>query len=304
MSERHLFLPIEDMVPTFVFQCLSELNDWGSVASGVPDAHKFTKGAGIKIAVLDTGEPNHEDLNANLLPAHNCAGTQTATDFCGHGSHVAGIIAACQNDQGIIGIAPEAKIVPVKVLDDSGHSGFDSIEAGIRAAITAGVDIINMSLGCPVEPPQSLHDAIKEAANSGIILVAAAGNDKGAVNWPARYDEVIAVAAVDQSGNMAKFSSRGPQVDIGAPGVNVYSTWLNNKYASLNGTSQACPFIAGVCALILSWVRSNPSVPQVTGIKDMLNRLEDISDNKGRVAQTANGLGYGIPRFGNVNWKI
>jgi len=298
------FLPIEELTPEYVIGALSETMDWGLIAADIPEAHKHSKGAGVVVAVLDTGGPNHIDLNDNLLPAISVVGT--VDDKVGHHTHVAGIIAALENGIGVIGVAPQAKILPIKVLDDSGHSGFDTIEKGIRLAIENKVDIINMSLGAPIEPPSSVHDAIKDAYDAGIIIIAAAGNDGGNVNWPARYDEVIAVAAMDQSGQIANFSSRGARIALGAPGVNIYSTFLNNQYALLNGTSQASPFVAGVCALILSWSRSDPNNPQIKNSQDMLKFLDELSDNNGGIA-TVDHIGkitYGIPNFANfMPWK-
>lgn len=296
-NDKIHFLPPEALVATFTVGALSETTDWGLLASGIPDAHKHTRGEGITVAVLDTGGPNHIDLNANLLPAINCSGTGTPDDKQGHGTHVAGIIAALQNGIGVVGVAPDAKILPIKVLDDSGRSGFAQIAAGIRAAIDAKVDVINMSLGAPNTPPDDFYQAIKEAHAAGIILVAAAGNDAGAVNWPARYDEVIAVSAIDNQGNLANFSSHGDQIDFGAPGVNIYSTYLNNQYAVLNGTSQAAPFIAGVCALLLAWTRLHPEKPQIKNVSDMLGALSKFTDDAGRM--TDGKFGLGIPHFIN-----
>ena len=213
-------------------------------------------------------------------------------------THVGGIIAALENGVGVIGVAPDSKILPIKVLDDSGHSGFAQIASGIRAAIAAKVDIINMSLGAPQSPPDDFYAAVKEAHAAGIIMVAAAGNDSGAVNWPARYDEVIAVSAIDNQGNLANFSSHGEQIDFGAPGVNIYSTYLNNQYAILNGTSQASPFIAGVCALLLAWTRKHPNLPQIKNSTDMLEALGKFTDINGRL--TDGKFGLGVPHFANA----
>ena len=297
------FLPIEEMQVEFVISALSETMDWGLTAAGIPDAHKITRGTGIKVAVLDTGYATHDDLKANVIAQIDCTSSGASTDHQGHGTHVSGIIAAAANGIGIIGVAPEAQIIAIKVLDDSGRGGFDAIEAGIRAAIAQGADIINMSLGVAAQAPDSLHDAVKEAYDKGIIIVAAAGNDKGAVNFPARYPEVIAVAAMDQKGNMASFSSRGEQVAVGAPGVNIYSTFLNNGYAVLNGTSQASPFIAGVCALTLAYTRANPDKPQIHNAVDMLKALALLCDPSGRIVSGKSGdFGYGVPKFANVDW--
>jgi len=297
-SKKISFLPPESLKATFTVGALSETTDWGLLATGVPDAHKHTRGAGVTVAVLDTGGPNHIDVNGNLLAAINCSGTGTPDDNQGHGTHVAGIIAALENGIGVVGVAPEAKILPIKVLDDSGRSGFAQIAQGIRAAIQAKVDIINMSLGAPSTPPDDFYTAVQEAHAAGIIMVAAAGNDAGAVNWPARYDEVIAVSAIDNQGSLANFSSHGDQVDFGAPGVNIYSTYLNNQYAVLNGTSQAAPFIAGVCALLLAWTRAHPDLPQIKNSEDMLKALSKFTDSAGRL--TDGQFGFGIPKFINA----
>jgi len=158
-------------------------------------------------------------------------------------------------------------------------------------------------LGAPVEPPASLRQAIIDAANNGIIIVAAAGNDSGAVNWPARYPEVIAVGAIDENGNLADFSSRGPEVSVVAAGVNIYSTYLNNQYAVLKGTSQASPFVAGICALLLAKDRKeNPDAYKITSVQAMLEALDVICDQNGRfntIGKEAN-FGFGIPKFCNA----
>jgi subtilisin family serine protease len=220
-------------------------------------------------------------------------------------THVGGIIAACENGMGIIGVAPEAKVMPIKVLNDNGSSQYFNIANGLRMAIDAKVDIINMSLGSPANPGQAFYSLIQEAYEKGIIIVAAAGNDSGAVNFPAKYHEVIAVAAIDQKGNLARFSSRGEQVTASAPGVNVYSTFLNNQYAILNGTSQASPFMAGVCALILSWSRNTPDVTPIRNAQDMLFILDELCDPSGQIVKGKVGnIGFGIPQFANfMPWR-
>lgn len=299
--ENIQFLPIEDMEFEFTFAQLSQTVDWGLTKAHVPDFHKITKGAGIKVAVLDTGKSDHTDLPPDILGL-DTSGSNNPMDMQGHGTHVAGIIGARDNEFGILGVAPECTLMSVKVLSDSGHGGFQNIEAGIRACIENGVDIINMSLGAPVEPPQSLHQAIIDATNQGIIIVAAAGNNSGAVNWPAKYPQVIAVGAIDENGNLSDFSSRGPEISVCAAGVNIYSTYLNNQYAVLRGTSQASPFVAGICALLLAKDRlQNADAPKITSVQSMLEALDVICDQNGRfntIGKEGN-FGFGIPRFCN-----
>ena len=166
-----------------------------------------------------------------------------------------------------------------------------------------------MSLGSPTEPPQHLHDLIRQATEKGIIIIAAAGNDSDKVNFPARYDEVIAVAALDKDGKMARFSSRGNQVDSVAPGVDMYSTFLNNEYCKMSGTSQAAPFIAGICALIISLIKKQNEVRQIENYIDMLVALDNVSEF-GSYLQTGSivegdqiNWGFGVPKFCNVDWN-
>jgi subtilisin family serine protease len=305
MSEFIQFIPAEDMEAQFVMAALSEVADWGLMATGILDAQKSTMGEGIVVAVLDTGYGGHVDLDENLFhPAIDCSGSATAEDHQGHGTHVAGIICAAKNDMGIIGVAPKAKFLPIKVLDDGGHGGYQAIADGIDQAVALGADIINMSLGAPQPPPDFVHDAIKRANAAGKIIVAAAGNDASAVNYPACFDEVIAVAAMDKDGSMARFSSRGAQVKAGAPGVGIYSCYLNNQYAVLSGTSQASPFIAGVCALILAHTRANPSEVQIKNSVDMLKALSLVTDKTGAfIGATGGAFGFGVPKFGNIDWN-
>jgi subtilisin family serine protease len=219
-------------------------------------------------------------------------------------THCAGIIAAANNDFGVVGVAPKAKILPVKVLGNGGNGSYDNIIAGINAAVDCNVDIISMSLGASSAPPE-LYTAIKRATDAGVIMIAAAGNDAGAVNYPARFEEVIAVAALDARGNMAHFSSHGPEVDAIAPGVDIYSTYKDNGYAKLNGTSQACPFIAGVCALMLAWTRKNPSLKPICDYKDMLQRLDDVSSLESQnitIGRTGD-WGFGVPKYANMKFN-
>jgi intein/homing endonuclease len=228
-----------------------------------------------------------------------------ANGFVVSNTHCASIVAARNNELGMVGVAPGCNIISVKVLGNNGSGSYDGIIAGIQGAMDAGADIISMSLGSPTEAPNALHEKIKEATNRGIIVLAAAGNDAGRTNYPARYDEVIAVAALDRTGNLAHFSSRSDEVDAVAPGVDIYACHLNRGYAKLNGTSQACPFMAGVCALLLAWSRKTPDVPLIKNYQEMLQRLDDVCDkDSNNVALGRNGeWGFGIPSFANNKFR-
>lgn len=311
MEDEIKFIPDEDMqfsVSDIV--ALSQTRNWGLDVCLIDEMWKVSKGAGVKVAVLDTGISNHTDLVGAWTIAFNCSSDDSFEDRkSGHGTHVAGIIGARDNDFGVVGVAPEVTLFPIKVLSDTGGGSFQAIEAGIRKAKELGANIISMSLGSPVPPPESLHDAIKEAAGAGIIMLAAAGNDSGNVNYPARYDEVIAIAALDQNGDLAKFSSRDNTVDAVGPGVDIYSTFLNNQYAKMSGTSQACPFLAGVCALIYSYRRDTPGAQPISNYIDMMKALEEVCDSQkyistGHVQPSDTGnWGFGVPTFANIDWN-
>lgn len=164
-------------------------------------------------------------------------------------------MAAIDNEEGMIGVAPEAELYIAKVLNDDGSGVFNNVIAGIDWAILMGVDIISMSLGAPSEPPEGLYHAILRARSAGITIFSATGNNNGEICWPAQYKEVIAVSAIDKFDNRAQFSNFGLKNEIIAPGVDILSTYPNNSYARLSGTSMATPIIAGAAALYISWYK-------------------------------------------------
>lgn len=252
MEFRLADFEVKEVMPAAAFQ--DDLVDWGLKAVGAEIAWQKTKGQGIKVAVLDTGiDPDHQDLHLNVKETVDFTGSRYgAEDMQGHGTHCAGIIAGIDNQIGMIGVAPEVEIYAAKVLGDNGSGGFDSIMKGIQWAMDKQVDIISMSLGTASRPPQVVHDLIKKARAQGIIMVAATGNENSPVCWPAAYDEVIAVSALDQELQRASFSNYGIQNEISAPGVDIVSTYKNNTYARLSGTSMATPLVAGALALIIA----------------------------------------------------
>ncbi|MEH2374171.1 S8 family peptidase [Nostoc sp.] len=257
-------------------------NNWGADLVKAPEAwaHGYT-GKGVVVAVVDTGvDYNHEDLKNNIwtnskeIPGNgidddgngyvddnygwNFADSNNNTlDNNGHGTHVSGTIAGENNNYGVTGIAYDAKIMPVKVLDESGSGSYTSIAKGIRYAVNNGANVINLSLGGPYSNP-TLESAIDYASSKGVIVVMAAGNDGGSSpDYPASYASKsgIAVGAVDRNNKLADFSNRSGTNEISyvtAPGVKVYSSVPNNQYATYSGTSMAAPHVAGVVALMLS----------------------------------------------------
>ena len=232
------------------------------------------KGTGVNVAILDTGiDYNHPDLAANYMGGYDFAGRiwqagkndKNPMDHDGHGTHCAGIVAAVKgNGIGAIGVAPEAHLYAVKVFDDNGNGVYSDVIEGFEWCIDTHNDtiegneiqVISMSFGSSGEFTP-LNEWLDDAYEAGIVLVGAAGNDGNFwgsgdnVIYPARYDKVIAVAATDINDNRASFSSTGPDVELAAPGVSIYST-VPGGYATYSGTSMACPHVAGTAALVIA----------------------------------------------------
>jgi subtilisin family serine protease len=257
-------------------------NNWGADLVKAPEVWaKGYTGQGVVVAVLDTGvDYNHDDLKGNIWTNSNEIadngndddGNGYVDDFYGwnfdsnnnntldvesHGTHVSGTIAGENNGFGVTGIAYDAKIMPVKVLDDEGAGSYTSISKGIYYAVDHGANVINLSLGGS-STNDTMQTAIEYASSKGVVVVMAAGNDGGfQPGYPARYADKwgIAVGAVDKNNNMADFSNRAgmnPLTYVTAPGVDIYSTVPGNQYTSYSGTSMAAPHVAGVVALMLS----------------------------------------------------
>jgi minor extracellular protease Epr len=305
MSEDIKFIPDDLPIEILPFGALSQQQNWGIEFCKIEEAWRQTTGTGIRVAVLDTGISEHPDLNWSPDLTFNCSMDPTYIDEkSGHGTHVAGIIGAKNNAFGVVGVAPDCILIPIKVLNNNGGGSYESIVSGIEKAIESKADIISMSLGSSSAPPDKVHQVIKKAADAGIIILAAAGNDGGVTNFPARYEEVIAVAAIDENGDYATFTSGDDTVDSVAPGVGIYSTFLNQGYAKMSGTSQACPFVAGLCALALSFTRANPDLPQIKNYIDMLRVLDLLSDDTKYVnAGGPKKWGFGAPKIANVDWR-
>jgi subtilisin family serine protease len=246
--------------PQLVIKDVTQVIDWGVNVVQAPMLWGTTKGEGLKVAILDTGiDRNHPDLMANIKGGVNFT-TDDRTDYQdrqGHGTHCAGIIGACDNGVGVVGVAPAVDLYSVKVLGDNGSGGTDAIVQGLDWCIANGIDIASMSLGCGADPGPAMHDAIKRARAAGIIIVAASGNEHTQCGFPAAYDECIAVGAVDPGFEKASFSNFGSEVDVAAPGVQIFSTYKDSGYAKLSGTSMATPIVSGCVAVIQSLCRKN-----------------------------------------------
>ncbi|MFC7082300.1 S8 family peptidase [Halorussus caseinilyticus] len=242
-------------------RALSQTLPWGvdRVDADVLHSNGET-GNGADIAILDTGiDDDHPDLQANLGTGKDFTGTGTWDDDNGHGTHCAGIANAINNSQGVVGVSTEATLHSVKVLYSSGSGVFSDVAAGIEYVANQGWDVGSMSLGDSTGS-SALQDAVEYARNNGVFLVAAAGNSgpcSDCVGYPAAYPEVMAVSSTNSSDGLSSFSSTGPEVDIAAPGSNVYSTYVGGGYDTLSGTSMACPHVAGAGGQLMANGASN-----------------------------------------------
>ncbi|NHN31979.1 S8 family peptidase [Paenibacillus agricola] len=229
---------------------------WGIKHIRAPQAWAKSKGDRIRIGVIDTGaDYNHPDLRHCLSYGVNLVNRHLLpNDDNGHGTHIAGTIAAASiRPRGIIGVAPQAIIHPVKAFDHQGSAFVSDIIGGIDWCVRNQIHIINMSFGMKTYS-KALELAVRHAFRSGVIVVASSGNEgkQKRIDYPARLPQVIAVGASTRRGKIASFSNISKMIDIYAPGEKIYSTWLKGKYHELSGTSMATSHVSGVIALMLS----------------------------------------------------
>ncbi|GAK02236.1 LOW QUALITY PROTEIN: subtilase family domain protein [Geomicrobium sp. JCM 19037] len=252
---------------------------WGIERISAPAVHaNGHTGAGVDVAVLDTGiHEAHPDLE--VVGGESFVNEDPLVDTNGHGTHVAGTIAALDNDEAVLGVSPDVNLHAVKVLAANGSGSLSGIIDGIDWSVDNDMDVINMSLGSP-QGSEAMELAVDHAERSGVVVVAAAGNEGtgwgggSTVGFPAAFDSVLAVGATDANDQRASFSSVGNELDVMAPGANIYSTYPTNSYDSLDGTSMAAPHVAGLAALL---VAQNPTASP-----------EEI---KSTIVDTANSIG-------------
>ncbi|WNQ14337.1 S8 family peptidase [Paenibacillus aurantius] len=228
---------------------------WGVKEIKAPSVWNRSKGNAVRIGVIDTGiDYNHPDLKAAAIGGVNLVHRHLPPiDDNGHGTHIAGTIAAASERLGIIGVAPGAHIYAVKAFDHNGTAFVSDIVYGIDWCVRNRMNIINMSFGMKT-PSKALQDAVKAAYRAGTIVVASSGNEGklGEIDFPARFPCTIAVGATSRQKKIAPFSNRGRKVDLYAPGHKIVSTWLGGKYHEMSGTSMATSHVSGVIALMLS----------------------------------------------------
>jgi len=252
---------------------------------------EISKGEGVRVAVLDTGKPEHSDFKNNV-GEKNFTNSDSVYDRNGHHTHVAGTVGA---KGGILGVLPDAELLHAKVLGDEGSGSDRWVADAVEWAVSNDADVINMSLGGFAGFP-STHEAIKEAVDSGVIVVAAAGNSgKEGVSYPASYEEVIAVAAVNIELERPDFSAVGKEVEVAGAGYEVLSTWLDDEYSRLQGTSMACPLISGAVGAMQA--KAKIRYGRKLNLDEIRLLLHMMSKPIGDLGRTK-GYGYGVFSFG------
>lgn len=275
---------------------------WALNKLGAETVWRKSTGRGVVVAVVDTGvRANHPDLRGRVLRGRDFIdGDTSPTDLNGHGTHVAGAIAAKKNNrQGIAGLAPSAKILPVRVLDSAGNGNSATVARGIVYAVNAGADVINMSLAGDQRDGQT-QAAVAYAVSRNVVVVAAAGNRGCAAgpSFPAAYPNVIGVGAIDRYGRVAPYSNCGAYVDVVAPGTTILSTMIYRpdaglgcaygaNYCRLSGTSMATPYVSASAALLISRTKGKMRASKVRSV--ITSKASNIGP-RGRDAASGKGL--------------
>ena len=251
-------------------------------------------GAGVDVAILDTGiDGDHPDLSVaggvNYVGQFVIDGSTRATDWNdkeGHGTHCAGVIAALDNAIGVVGVAPGASIWAVKVLDDDRSGYISDVIKGLEWCVDHGIEIASMSFAGSYST--SLEEACDTAYAAGVLLVAASGNSgEATVGYPAAYDSVIAISAIDSHDALAAYANTGPEVELTAPGTAIFSTYCDGRYKSISGTSMACPHVAGVAALV--WACPELGIDDAAAVRARLCETAEKLDSL-----TAQQVGFGL----------
>ncbi|WP_052343732.1 S8 family peptidase [Bacillus massiliigorillae] len=290
-----------------VVKARGQVVNWGHTKINLPDKYPSSlTGKGVKIGIIDSGiDYNHPDLKVaggkcvlDLIDNPDaCA--RSYYDDDGHGTHVAGIIAAQDNDIGVLGVAPGASIYGIKALNKIGVGTTSSIMAALDWAMKNNMDIINMSLTYSDEEP-AIREFIKKAYNQGILIIAAGGNkrhpngNENNVQFPGKYPEVIAVSSLGKNNDLLATSSMGNEMELTAPGELIYSTLptSQNSYGNMSGTSMAAPFVTGVAAL---YMEKYPELDNVE-IRELLQLNAKDLGSVGRDVR----FGYGLVQVDSV----
>lgn len=277
-----------------------EVMDYGVEMIGAPLEWNETMGEGIKVGVIDTGaDITHIDLKDRIKEYKNFTSEDKDDDLNGHGTHVTGIIAASYNGIGVVGVAPKCDVYVAKAFNKDGTAENSSISESLKWLIQKGVHVINMSFASD-SPSEDIRRQIVRAYQNGIILIAAAGNDGSlskSIGYPAKWKEVIAVTAVDIDHKHADFSSCGKEALLAAPGKEIYSTFINNSYKSLSGTSMSTPLISGAAVLFQS--KAYKRFGRYLSPEEMRLMLCMYADDFGEKGRD-DCYGFGVFSFGRI----
>jgi subtilisin len=271
--------------------------NWGLSALAIDEIWEYTKGEKVKIAILDTGiDLGHPDLKGNcVVEKEDFTGSGSVADKYGHGTHIAGIIGARSTGSGVIGVAPESSLLIAKISENENFMGLGQITEAVKWAIENKADIINLSLETNVND-NNLHEALKEAVQKNVFVIASTGNNKYTVKFPACYDEVLAVGSVNYDGKNYKVSEdsgKGEEIHVVAPGVDIQSCWINKGYRTESGTSMAAAFVSGCVALMLSYQNRHSSNKRVETQLELIDLIKDTAIDGGPQGFDC-GYGHGI----------
>ena len=254
------------------------------------------------MAVIDTGcDTEHPDIKNNVVGTYDfIKNREKVLDKNGHGSHVCGTIAAVDNGMGMVGVAPESKILALKALNDNGAGRMDHIAKAIKYAVDHGADIITMSLGSGYKCPK-IEKSIEYAASKKCLIFCAAGNSGANVDimYPAKFKKTFSIGAIDSRFERGSFTCSGESLDFLSPGVDIMSIVPGNKYALMTGTSMSNPFASGVAALYLSEYKKNNNGSRMR-MSEMMSKLKKDTiplANKSFNSRKYQGFGIIKPRL-------
>lgn len=280
-----------------------EVIDYGVKMVGAPLEWNETQGENIKVGIIDTGiDLKHEDLQGRVAEYYNFTSEESKNvlDDNGHGTHVAGIVAANKNGIGVVGVAPKSQLYIAKAFNKDGQAETKHIINALSWLLSKKVNVINMSFNTS-EYVSDYNYLIKKGFSAGTLCVCSAGNEGhngDTIEYPAKFSETVAVTAVDINKKFADFSSAGPRADIAAPGKDILSTYPNNKYITLSGTSMAAPLITGSAALIQSKAQTRfGRYLSPSEVKLIMDMYADDLGHRGK----DNEYGYGVFSFGRFN---
>ena len=291
--DTNFLLPDSEIIETGDIQTLSDIIDWGIIDFDVPKLWTKNKGEGVHVMVCDTGISDHDDLKNNIdySKAISVIDNEDFTDHKGHGTCVAGVIAAQESGFGVVGVSPNAKIIPVKTLSNNGFTGNTALEKALEYAVTIKPDLINMSLGGKYPQSQKFVDLLKELYNLNIPVICAMGNfGENYACFPAEYPETIGVTSYRKDRHISDFSSRSNDADFAMPGEDILTTNLNNQYSIVKGTSFSAPFLSGIIAIILSEAKKKNINYTIAEIKDILIKSCDDFGDSGKDKLYGNGI--------------